>query len=229
MRFSKSALAILGGVDRNVLLDEKLSGEDISYDLLFTYNTDVQVLEVNTVNNQLRLSSVDLFAVNDSITFGSGNQLHTITEINSADKKVTLDSLPKDISNLPCVSIPYDLSNADFEFKLTPRVAELEDGRQGVDIVSISTVDPTKTITGNVITSVPTFSLAKGQLRLFVPESAISASVTPIVEQPDYNTDTSVLLTGFYSVKLTAPDAVTPRRTIKQRIAIILRTDGVVV
>lgn len=223
-RWSKSATTLLGGTDNNIVFGETITGTDQYYDVLFSENSGITAYSVNQ-DKTFTVSSSDLLSVGQKITFVNDTSIYTITELSG--NQIVLDQQPKIDCSSGCgneIQFLVDLTDSTFEFKLTPRTATLEDGRNGIEIKSITPVDPTKTITGIVLTDVPGFSLENGQVRLLLTNEILEPVILPLT----YSTTQSILLTGYYSVTENAIDPM-PAITRKQRVCLKLVTDGFIV
>ena len=224
-RWSNSALVLLGGTDRNIVLTESLLGEDIQLDVMFTAPTPTKVTRISRDENKIYVSDhIDLFQAGQKIGFSCKHDtsLYTIQEVNETDNSIKLvEPVPLTIQ-AETIEFPIDLTDYTLDFKVIPRKAVVVDGRNGLDIESISAITPGATAIGTVITS-PSERL-DGRMKLHIPAATINAAVQPFT----LDTDEVIMLTGYYSI--TSPVVGTnPASTKKQRITIVTRTDGVTI
>jgi hypothetical protein len=223
MRWSQASLAKLGGAE-NIVIKELLFGEDFYADINFTTDSDTTVGLVNHTNKTIVVhGNYDIFSVGDYISFSCSNTLYQILDIK--DNVFTLDSLPTHSITSHRVELPRDLTGALFEFKLRKRTAIVQDTRQGIDIVSMTAIDPAIEITADVLTDIIGKSLVNGQIRVSLPEERISDLVIPT---SDPETGEVVMLTGYLQVTLPVTGNE-PSQKLKTRYCIVYRTDGFIV
>jgi hypothetical protein len=224
-RFSNSTLVALGGVERNVIIDEILYGETRSYDMTWLADTQrtVSVVTGNVITFSPANASV--FTLNGFVSFGNNSTLYKIIAI-SDNNKLTLETTPiVPISTGTAIQIPIDITSADFKFRLLEHTADInDDTRAGMDISNIvpKTGAVEKNLDSNILLTVPGFDSTLGQMRIIIRENDLIDSI-PVVDstQPP-------LFIGYISILLPATDPVSPRALKKQRVAIICRSDGVI-
>jgi hypothetical protein len=224
-RFSNSTLVALGGVERNVIIDEILYGETRSYDMTWLADTQrtVSVVTGNVITFSPANASV--FTLNGFVSFGNNSTLYKIIAI-SDNNKLTLETTPiVPISAGTAIQIPIDITSADFKFRLLEHTADInDDTRAGMDISNIvpKTGAVEKNLDSNILLTVPGFDSTLGQMRIIIRENDLIDSI-PVVDstQPP-------LFIGYISILLPATDPVSPRALKKQRVAIICRSDGVI-
>jgi hypothetical protein len=224
-RWSNSALVLLGGTDRNIVLTESLLGEDVQLDVMFTAPTPSIVTRIERATNKIYVSDhIDLFQAGQKIGFSCKHDtsLYTIQAVNTLDNSLTLvEPVPMTIQS-DTIEFPIDLTNYTLDFKVIPRKATVVDGRNGLDIESIDAITPGAVAIGTVITSLS--ERLDGRMKLHIPAATINTAVQPFT----LDTDEVIMLTGYYSITSPVVDA-TPASTKKQRITIVTRTDGVTI
>ena len=221
MRWTNASLVTLGGVDKNVIIDELTYGESQFWDTTFSYPNG---LRIQTVSGQVITVTGDtsVVTVNSKILITGTTQYLTITSI--AGQLITVNSAIGNSYNNRTLESPLDLTGCTLEFKFAPRIATVIDGRNGLDITAMADVE-SPTVTGSVLTTVPGKLLTLGQVRLSLTATQIGV-IEPI---PELDTDQVLMLTGYFSVTMPSSDGVTPQQVKKQRMAITLITDGIVV
>jgi hypothetical protein len=220
-RWANSTLVALGGFDKNVIIDELLIGEDNYYDITFLADTQRTVSAVT--NNIITFQNGDnsLFAVGNFVSFGNVSTLYPIIGVGA--NTITLNQAPVITpQNGQSIQIPIDLTAASFEFKLLQHTADInDDSRQGVEISNI-TAKPgavTKNLDNNVLTNVPWQELSLGQVRVVIND-------TDLIDTEGLDSTQPPLYLGYLGVTLPGPDVATPYQTKKQRMAFIVRSDG---
>ena len=220
-RWTNASLVQLGGVDKNVLIDELTYGENNFWDVTFSYPNG---LKIQTVSGSVITVTGDtsVVAVNGKILITGTTTYLTITAI--AGQLITVSQAIGNSYNNRTLESPLDLTNSTLEFKFAPRIATVVDGRNGLDITSIADVE-SPTVTGSVLTNVPGKLLTLGQVRLSLTATQIGV-IEPI---PELDDDQVLMLTGYFAITMPSPDGITPQQIKKQRMAISLITDGLVV
>lgn len=220
-RWTNASLVQLGGVDKNVLIDELTYGENNFWDVTFSYPNG---LKIQTVSGSVITVTGDtsVVAVNGKILVTGTTTYLTITAI--AGQLITVNQAIGNSFNNRTLESPLDLTGCTLEFKFAPRVATVVDGRNGLDITAIADVE-SPTVTGSVLTTVPGKLLTLGQVRLSLTATQIGV-IEPI---PELDNDQVLMLTGYFSVTMPSSDGVTPQQVKKQRMAISLITDGIVI
>jgi len=223
-RFSNSTLVALGGLDRNILIDQLLWGEDKFYDM--TWMADTLRTVQSTSGNTVTISGGDLsvFTLNGWVSFGNTSTLYKITALTTPNQ-ITLETTPiVPIANGSTVQIPIDISAANFEFRLLEHTATInDDTRQGIDISNIKAKTGASTINldNNLILDTQGFDLTKGQMRILVNGEQLTSRPTIDSDQPPF-------YIGYISILMPQVDPHTPRQLKKQRVAFIVRSDGVI-
>jgi hypothetical protein len=223
-RFSNSTLVALGGLDRNILIDQLLWGEDKFYDM--TWMADTLRVVSSTNGNVITISGGDLsvFTLNGWISFGNTSTLYKITALTTPNQ-ITLETTPiVPVTAGSSCQIPIDISAASFEFRLLEHTATInDDTRQGIDISGISTKVGASTINldANVILDTAGFDLTKGQMRLLINGEQLTS-------RPAIDSDQPPFYIGYISILMPQVDPHTPRQLKKQRLAFIVRSDGVI-
>jgi hypothetical protein len=223
-RFSNTTLVALGGLERNILIDELLWGEDKFYDM--TWMADTLRTVQSTSGNVVTIAGGDLsvFTLNGWVSFGNTSTLYKITALTTPNQ-ITLETTPiVPIANGSTVQIPIDISAANFEFRLLEHTATInDDTRQGVDISNIKAKTGASTINldNNLILDTQGFDLTKGQMRILVNGEQLTSRPTIDSDQPPF-------YIGYISILMPQVDPHTPRQLKKQRVAFIVRSDGVI-
>jgi len=220
-RWTNSSLVQLGGVDKNVIIDELTYGESNYWDLTLSYPNGLKIQSVNS-NTITVTGNVSVVSVNAKILVTGTTTYLTITAISG--QTLTLDTALTSSYINRTLESPLNLTGNTLEFKFAPRVATVVDGRNGLDITKIEEVDA-PIVTGSVLTTVPGNLLTLGQVRLSLTATQIGV-IEPI---PELDDDQVLMLTGYFSITIPSPDGVTPQQVKKQRMAITLITDGIVV
>lgn len=219
-RWSNSTLVALGGFDKNVIIDELLIGEDNYYDITFLADTQRTVSSTVGATINFRGGDNTLFTVGESVSFGNISALYEIISV--ADTSFTLNQAPVITpTNGDAIQKPIDLSAATFEFRLLEHTATIsDDTRSGVDITNITAKSGalTKNLDVNVV--VPSWmSLELGQVRVLIKDTDLTDTV-------GLDSDSPPLYLGYLGVIFPQGDPVTPAQTKKQRMAFIVRSDG---
>lgn len=223
-RFSNSTLVALGGLERNILIDELLWGEDKFYDMTWMADTLRTVQSAN--GNVITVTGGDLsvFTLNGWISFGNNSTLYKITALTTPNQ-ITLETTPiMPIQSGSSCQIPIDISAANFEFRLLEHTATInDDTRAGVDISNIQQKAGATTINldNNLILDTQGFDLTKGQMRILINGEQLTS-------RPTIDSDTPPFYIGFISILMPQVDPRTPRQLKKQRVAFIVRSDGVI-
>ena len=221
-RWANSTLVALGGFDKNVIIDELLIGEDNYYDITFLADTQRTVVSISGAIVTFRGGDNSLFTVGKSVSFGKTSAaLYTI--LSKTANTITLNQIPyvTPVNGDP-IQIPIDLTGATFEFRLLQHSADIsDDSREGVKIENIQAFPgaTTKVLDSNVITNVPSYSLVDGQVRVLINDTDLTDTVGLDSVSPP-------LYLGYLGVNLPGPDVTTPIQTKKQRMAFIVRSDG---
>lgn len=220
-RWTNSSLVTLGGVDKNIVLDEMIYGESNFWDLTMSYPNGLKIQTVSglvlTVTGDTSIVSVG----NKILVTGTTSYL-TIASISG--QTITVDRAIGNSFNNRTLESPLNLTGCTLAFKFAPRIATVVDGRNGLDITAIADVE-SPTVTGSVLTTVPGKLLTLGQVRLSLTATQIGV-IEPI---PELDNDQVLMLTGYFSVTMPSSDGVTPQQVKLQRMAITLITDGIVV
>jgi len=220
-RWTNASLVQLGGVDKNVIIDELTYGESQYWDVTFSYPNGLKIQSVNS-NTITVTGNVSVVSVNSKILVTGTTTYLTITAISG--QVLTLDTAIGTSFINRTLESPINLTGNTLEFKFAPRIATVVDGRNGLDITAIAEVDA-PVVTGSVLTTVPGRSLILGQVRLSLTATQIGV-IEPI---PELDDDQVLMLTGYFSVTMPSTDGVTPQQVKKQRMAISLITDGIIV
>ena len=220
-RWTNASLVTLGGVDKNVIIDELTYGENQFWDTTFSYPNGLKIQSVSGLILTVT-GDTSVVAVNGKILVTGTTSYLTITAI--AGQTITVDRAIGNSFNNYTLESPLDLTGCTLEFKFAPRVATVVDGRNGLDITAIADVE-SPTVTGSVLTTVPGKLLTLGQVRLSLTATQIGV-IEPI---PELDNDQVLMLTGYFSVTMPSSDGVTPQQIKIQRMAISLITDGIVV
>lgn len=220
-RWANSTLVALGGFDKNVIIDELLIGEDNYYDITFLADTQRVVVGISTNIVTFRGGDNSLFTVGKKVSFGNSSTLYTI--LSKTANTITINQQPyvTPVNGDP-IQIPIDLTGSSFEFRLLQHSADVnDDSREGVKIENIQAFPgaTTKVLDSNVVTTVPSYSLVDGQVRVLIND-------TDLTDTQNLDTISPPLYLGYLGVNLPGPDSVTPVQTKKQRMAFIVRSDG---
>jgi hypothetical protein len=224
-RFSNSTLVALGGTERNVIIDEILYGETRSYDI--TWLADTQRTVVSQIGNVVTFSpaNASIFTISGYVSFGNNSTLYKVISI-SNNNQLTLETTPLvPLATGTQIQVPIDIHAADFKFRLLEHTADInDDTRAGIDISNIVPKDGAveKNLDANILVGVGTLDATLGQMRVVLGENDLVDTV-PVVDstQPPF-------FIGYISILLPATDAYSPRAMKKQRISLIVRSDGVV-
>lgn len=220
-RWTNASLVQLGGIDKNIVVDELTYGENQFWDTTFSYPNGLKIQSVNGLVITVT-GDTSVVSANGKILITGTTQYLTITAVNG--QELTVDLAIGYGYNGRTIESPLNLTTASLEFKFAPRIVTVVDGRNGLDITAMAEVDA-PIVTGSVLTSVPGQSLALGQVRLSLTATQIGV-IEPI---PELNDDQVLMLTGYFSITIPSPDGITPQQIKKQRMAISLITDGIVV
>lgn len=220
-RWANSTLVALGGFDKNVIIDELLIGEDNYYDITFLADSGRLVQNASGAIITFKNGDNAIFTVGDSVSFGNNSTLYTI--ISKTTNTFTLNQAPliTPVVNDP-IQKPIDLTAATFQFRLLEHTADVnDDTRAGVEISNIvaKAGAQIKILDSNVVTTVPSQSLALGQIRLVINDTDLTDTV-------GLDSNSPPLYLGYLGVTFPAVDVATPQQTKKQRIAFIVRSDG---
>jgi hypothetical protein len=220
-RWANSTLVALGGFDKNVIIDELLIGEDNYYDISFLADTQRIVNAVSGSIVTFRNGDNTVFAIGNKVSFGNVSTLYEIIAFTSTT--ITLNQAPIVTPvNGEQIQIPIDLSAASFEFRLLEHSADInDDSRAGVELSNITAKAGAtiKNLDSNVLTTVPWQSLALGQVRVIINDNDLTDSIGLDSANPP-------LYLGYLGVNFPSPDVATPAQTKKQRMAFIVRSDG---
>ena len=223
-RFSNSTLVALGGLERNILIDELLWGEDKFYDMTWMADTLRVVASTNGATVTISGGDLSVFTLNGWISFGNNSTLYKIVALTTPNQ-ITLESTPiVPITAGSSCQIPIDIAAASFEFRLLEHTATInDDTRQGIDISGIVAKAGAVTLNldSNIILNTSGFDLTKGQMRILINGEQLTSRPTIDSDQPPF-------YIGYISILMPQVDPNTPRQLKKQRLAFIVRSDGVI-
>jgi hypothetical protein len=236
-RWSNATLVALGGFDKNVVIDELLYGEDNYYDINFAQDTERTVLQVSGAIVTITGGDTTPFSAGTYVTFGNSALIYEIASVGS--NTITLTTAPNPVPfNAEAIQIPIDLTSATFQFRLLRHTATISDnttsqainarsaaGGGGAVIGNIVTYEGATELNldANVITTTPGLNLTLGQIRVLLNGNQLVTGEPPVIDtfQPP-------LYLGYLGVTFPPPDIVTPSQKKKQRMAFIVRTDGII-
>ena len=224
-RFSNSTLVALGGTDRNIIIDELLYGETRSYDMTWLADTQRTVTGVNGNVVTFTPANASVFTLDGYVSFGNNSTLYKIIAI-SNNNQLTLETTPLvPLVSGTAIQIPIDITSASFKFRLMEHTASVnDDTRAGIDISNVAPKAGATELNldSNILLAVPGFDTTLGQMRIIIGGTDLTATV------PDIDTTTPPLYIGYFSILLPATDPSSPRALKKQRVAFIVRSDGVI-
>lgn len=236
-RWSNATLVALGGFDKNVVIDELLFGEDNYYDINFAQDTERTVLQVNGAIVTITGGDTTPFSAGTYVTFGNSSLIYEIASVGS--NTITLTTIPNPVPfNAEAIQIPIDLTSATFQFRLLRHTATISDNTTSQAINARSAAGGGGAVIGNivpyegatelnldanVITTTPGLNLTLGQIRVLLNGNQLVTGEPPIIDtyQPP-------LYLGYLGVTFPPPDIVTPSQKKKQRMAFIVRSDGII-
>jgi hypothetical protein len=223
-RFSNSTLVALGGLDRNILIDEILYKESKYYDISWLADTQRTVTQQTGTTVTFSPANASVFTLNGYVSFGNNSTLYKIVGI-ANNNQLTLETAPlTPLLGGTAIQVPVDITSADITFRLLEHTADVnDDTRAGVDISNIVAKPGASELNldVNVVTNVSTMSTELGQMRLLINADDLSST------QPVIDSTSPPIYLGYISILLPQTDPNTPRQVKKQRIALICRSDGI--